>query len=695
METLPALNMTATSGPDGTGAVLVDVGRNFAGYATVSVANLSPGTAVRVWPSETMRDGAIDQSSGGTPMFWSYLPNASSTAPNTTVTFAPTFSTYGWRWLAVETIPVSVVTSSSSASPPGPFNGTINVRSATYGSNCNPALSGDATAAVSSWCGGGKPNCSFAVCTCGDNTCAPGSPPCLPDPAQNCAKDFSAVWSCSLDPPGSNRSWYLPAEADNHVLPLTCGPMPPPPVPPTVTGAVGHFFRSSVPVVGTWLSSNDWVNRIHNITVEAILANLHSVLRDCPHRERLGWLEVSHLMFPSIAYNVDIQRLWAKIALDTVDSQLEDTGMVPDIAPEYTVFSGGFRDSPEWGSASILNPAWLFSWYGDATTLNLTYATGVRYLDYLLTQRTAAGLLAYGLGDQSGAPVVPSPAGVTATGILVQDLHALAAAAAALGDGGAAANFTALAAAVGDAYEAAFWNGTAAAYPTQCAAGFALSSGITPPAHQAAASAALIEDVVSRGNVTTSGEVGNRFAFLAMAQSQPGLEAFWASLLRTDAPGYGWMLTMGETALSETWFDSSSSSHIHAMYGHLDEIFYAYVAGIRQLVVDGADGTAGPGGVGLPSAGSAWGRVLVAPAVLPELDWVNATFDSPRGLITSHCRVEQAATPGRLAVTVEAQVPPGVEGWVELPLSKRRERISAGFGVQSFREEGADPRGRR
>jgi hypothetical protein len=33
---------------------------------------------------------------------------------------------------------------------------------------------------------------------------------------------------------------------------------------------------------------------------------------------------------------------------DMAASQL-DSGLVPDIAPEYVVFDGGFRDSPEWG----------------------------------------------------------------------------------------------------------------------------------------------------------------------------------------------------------------------------------------------------------------------------------------------------------------------------------------------------------
>lgn len=39
-------------------------------------------------------------------------------------------------------------------------------------------------------------------------------------------------------------------------------------------------------------------------------------------RERLGWLEVAHLMFPAMAYNFDLEQLWTKLSQDTVDSQL-------------------------------------------------------------------------------------------------------------------------------------------------------------------------------------------------------------------------------------------------------------------------------------------------------------------------------------------------------------------------------------
>lgn len=322
---LPALSIGPSAA---SGRVLVDVGVNFAGTATVVVTGVPPASTVRVWPSETLEGGSINQASGGTPMYWQAHTLPGPPGARFNVTVAPSFSTYGWRWLEVEVLPSAAAAGATShavgaaaapAPPSGPSNnGTLTVVSATYGGSCNAGLAGDVTPAVASFCNGDAA-CPFRVCVCGDNSCPPGAPPCLPDPAQNCAKDFSATWRCTADAPGVNRSVYLPAEADNHVALLTCGP---PPALPSVVSATGHFVRASARTVGTWASSNAWVNRIHAITLEAIAANLQSVLTDCPHRERLGWLEVSHLMFPSIAYNYEISRLFSKVARDTVDSQV-------------------------------------------------------------------------------------------------------------------------------------------------------------------------------------------------------------------------------------------------------------------------------------------------------------------------------------------------------------------------------------
>ena len=277
METLPALSVTPSSPP---GTLLVDLGRNFAGYAEVHVAGVAPGSTVRVWPSETMVGGAIQQSSGGTPMYWQAFVaqgNASSD-----VVVRPTFSTYGWRWLAVQVLPPLPSALSPRAHAGGDDNGTITVLEATYGADCKTGLGGDETAAVAAWCGDNASSCTYTVCVCGDNPCGPRTPPCVTDPAQNCAKDFSVVWRCTLDPPGSNRSAYLPAEANGEALTINCLPPPPPPPEPNVTAVTGFFTRASAQRVGNFSCSNEWVNRIHNITAEAIAANLQSVLTDCP-----------------------------------------------------------------------------------------------------------------------------------------------------------------------------------------------------------------------------------------------------------------------------------------------------------------------------------------------------------------------------------------------------------------------------
>ena len=104
-----------------------------------------------------------------------------------------------------------------------------------------------------------------------------------------------------------------------------------------------------------------------------------SVITDCPHRERLGWLEQYHLNGPSLRYEFDLARVFEKGMRDMADSQLSN-GLVPDIAPEYTVFEEGFRDSPEWGSAYVIVPWQQYQWTGDTELLRRHYDGMTRYV---------------------------------------------------------------------------------------------------------------------------------------------------------------------------------------------------------------------------------------------------------------------------------------------------------------------------
>ena len=52
-----------------------------------------------------------------------------------------------------------------------------------------------------------------------------------------------------------------------------------------------QFVHASADNCGSFTCSNPLVNRVHDLINAAIRSNLVSVMTDCPHRERLGWLE--------------------------------------------------------------------------------------------------------------------------------------------------------------------------------------------------------------------------------------------------------------------------------------------------------------------------------------------------------------------------------------------------------------------
>jgi len=133
---------------------------------------------------------------------------------------------------------------------------------------------------------------------------------------------------------------------------------------PVVESLEGVVVHSTSTPVGKFSCSNELFNRIHTLVRWAQVSNMMSVLTDCPHRERLGWLEQYHLNGPSLRYEFDLAALYTKGMNDMADSQTDD-GLVPDIAPEYVQFAKGFRDSPEWGSAFLLAAWQQYEWRGD------------------------------------------------------------------------------------------------------------------------------------------------------------------------------------------------------------------------------------------------------------------------------------------------------------------------------------------
>ncbi len=418
---------------------------------------------------------------------------------------------------------------------------------------------------------------------------------------------------------------------------------------PVVESVEGVVIHSTSPPTGKFECSNELFNRIDRLVRWAQVNNMMSVLTDCPHRERLGWLEQYHLNGPSLRYDFDLARLFTKGMSDMADSQLPN-GLVPDIAPEYTVFQNGFRDSPEWGSAIVLVPWQQYEWTADLDLLRRNYDAMKRYVDYL-GSRAAEQILSYGLGDWYDLGPKPpgvaqlTPVALTATAFYYQDAMILSKVATLLGKADDARQYQTLASQISTAFNQRFFDREKEQYATgsQCANAIPLVMGLAVEKDRAAVLANIVRDVRRHGNALTAGDVGYRYLLRALAEGGRS-DVIFDMNNQSDKPGYGYQLKMGATSLTEAWNADPRSSQDHFMLGQIIEWFYHDLAGI------GTDLT-GPG----------FKNIVINPQPVGDLTWVNASYDSIRGLIASRWTKQDRRF--RLAISI----PPNTTAMVFVP----------------------------
>ena len=429
---------------------------------------------------------------------------------------------------------------------------------------------------------------------------------------------------------------------------------------PVIRSLNGQFVHLDAPRIGSFRCSNDLLNRIHALIDAAVRSNLQHVLTDCPHREKLGWLEESHLMGPSLLYNWDLRTFLPKIIRDIREAQTID-GLIPDIAPEYVTFGSGFRDSPEWGSAGVALPWLAWVWYGDRQPLADSYLTMSRYMDYL-ESRSANHLLLYGLGDWYDiGPKHPgvsqlTPLGFTATAYWLTDLRTLERIAHILGRGDDAVEFSARAATVQAAFDQAHFATT-----SQTAIAMSSVLGLSPAAD---AIPELVADIREQNNHTSAGDIGYHYVVQALLNAGRS-DVLFDMATRTDVPSYGAQLAAGATSLTEAWDAGRDSSQNHLMLGHIEEWFYAGLAGIR-----------------LDNASPGLRRIRIQPEPVGDLTSVDASWDTFRGPVVVHWRL----TGDVFHLTVE--IPPGINAEVSLPGKSTRATSEIGSGRYEFEVKG-------
>lgn len=424
---------------------------------------------------------------------------------------------------------------------------------------------------------------------------------------------------------------------------------------PVIEKIQGIHVRSSSAQVGSFACSNPLWMKIAESIDRAVRSNLAHLLTDCPTREKLGWLEVSYLMGPSISRRYDLSRLYAKITRDIRDTQGEN-GAIYTTAPSYASFDINhcMGYTVEWGAAGVVLPWQLYRWYGDIRVLSENFSTMKSFVNHI--ENTSDNLIPPpGLGDwfdyghgQARGPSKFTPPELSATATFYRCCLIVAKTARVLGYTDEDHFYGKLAKNIKKAFNLKFYKGNGVYQnhgSPQTANAMALVLGLCEPEEEAAALEAILVDLKARDFQQTSGDVG--FHYLVEVLGQNGCDDAVSNMLnRREEGSYGFIVDRGWSALPETWEAATKESMNHCMLGHIQQWFYQDVLGIKQ-----SDDSV------------AFEKIIIKPAVQSTLEWAKGHYDSIRGRISSSWRKSGTQ------IFMEVSIPTNATATIQIPTS--------------------------
>lgn len=395
------------------------------------------------------------------------------------------------------------------------------------------------------------------------------------------------------------------------------------------------IVRTSNDKSGYIRTSNERLNRINEMVEHSMESNMFGAFTDCPQIEKLGWIETSHLMFRSLAGTYDISSWMRKIIHDITDSQLdkeqaeyennEPEGYVPAIIPEYQRIVGLHRD-PNWNGACIFTPWEYYMYYGDITILEKCYPTMKKYLKYLQSYIKDGVLEDYAQMGEWGELNGNTPAVLVATCAYYRMLKIMESVARMLEDETEALEMKDMAEHTRNAFHSnpKCYNSQTKSYGSgsQSSYGYVLSVGLVPDERRLETVEKLVEVIRNNDYHLSSGEVGLKQVFLALAENGRN-DVVYKMIMNKTAPSYGFFADMGLTTLPEYWncdelWNGMVRSFNHAMMGHVKEWLTFYMLGVKPVE-------------------SGFSKVKISPYMPEDIDRLEGKVSTPYGNIYVFC----------------------------------------------------------
>jgi alpha-L-rhamnosidase len=435
------------------------------------------------------------------------------------------------------------------------------------------------------------------------------------------------------------------------------------PDPSTITG---RWVHSDLKRSGSFETSNERVNEIQDALDRTHLNYMLHYPRD-PLREKMGWTQdVFNIMKMGI-YNNDIAPLYRRWYQDMLDAQ-EPNGhlrvMLPSRAtnvtkpyhrtPEWTRDAQwGHWSDPWWGGALVAVPWMWYQYYGDASLIEENFEAMRGYVDFV-SSTADDYLVDYWLGDWlevgSRGAAERTPVVQTTTSGYYHLARLVSKSAAAIDRPRQAKAYRRLADSIKTSFNEHFFDPETGLYAkdSQTSQVLPLRLGMVPDGKEDLVLQRLVENVKQRDRHLSTGFVGTNPLFQELTERGRS-ELVWDMAMQEDSPGLWFMLKDGGTTIWETWFERGgrSSHNMINIGGPWGEWFFQALGGIRPDPDE-------PG----------FKKSIIKPEVVGNLDWVEASYESVHGEISSAWRIGD----GRLTLSVG--IPANTTATVHMPVQE-------------------------
>ena len=369
--------------------------------------------------------------------------------------------------------------------------------------------------------------------------------------------------------------------------------------PDDITGVVLH---SEMEPTGHFQSSNPLINQLQHNIVWGQKGNFLDVPTDCPQRdERMGWTGDIQVFANTANINMNTGGFLTRW-LGDLEADQKESGSVPHVVPH--VLGDNHFGSAGWGDAALIVPWSLYRYYGDTGILEKQYVSMKSWVDYIRdraagndkkylwdTDFSFGDWLSYSTASNAHYPGAYTDFRMIATIYFARSADLLRRTAGVLGKVDDVIEYSGLFENIKYAFRNEYLTpGGRLMSDSQTSYLLALAFDLLPEDMRAVAAERLVEDVKSRGHLTTG--------FLGTPLLNPILSSYghnqiaYDLLLRERFPSWLYPVTMGATTIWERWdgikpdgtFQSEGmNSFNHYAYGAIGEWLYEYVSGIRPV----------------------------------------------------------------------------------------------------------------